>query len=91
MLNTFPFTMHSLPGSTICKNGTVKLTIHPSILSLTVCMYLVCYYTVTDPFLVLDPTRKLTYVEAAWEYERVESNMQRLRKIVSSFSIFLLI
>ncbi|KAF8625163.1 hypothetical protein AX15_005530 [Amanita polypyramis BW_CC] len=30
---------------------------------------------------VLDPTQKLIYVEAAWEYEHVESNMQHLQKI----------
>ena len=47
-------------------------------------------FVITDPFLVLDPTRKLTYVEAAWEYERIESNMQRLRKVVSLLSILLI-
>jgi hypothetical protein len=39
------------------------------------------YSQLTD--LVLDPRWKLTYVEAAWEPERVENNMRRLRKIVS--------
>ncbi|KAF8621458.1 hypothetical protein AX15_007781, partial [Amanita polypyramis BW_CC] len=33
---------------------------------------------------VLDPTRKLTYVEVAWEYECIESNMWHLQKIVKT-------
>jgi hypothetical protein len=32
--------------------------------------------------LVLDPTRKLSYVKVAWEAEWVNRNMDRLRKIV---------
>jgi hypothetical protein len=38
--------------------------------------------------LVLNPRRKLTYVEAAWEPERIESNMLCLRKIVSLIHVF---
>ena len=42
-----------------------------------------------NSFLVLDPTRKLSYLNAAWESEWVETGMERMRGIVSLF-IFLL-
>ena len=38
---------------------------------------------------VLDPTWKLSYVHITWDTNDVEDNMDRLREIVGSLSIFL--
>ena len=38
-------------------------------------------------YLVLDPTRKTTYVDAAWDVNWVEAYMDRLRNIVCLLKI----
>ena len=38
--------------------------------------------------LVLDPTRKLSYLDAAWESEWVEAGKDHMKEIVSSLFFF---
>ena len=40
---------------------------------------------VTNSLLVLDPTQKLSYLNAAWESEWVETEMECMKGIVSPF------
>ena len=47
---------------------------------------LVIGHMYNSPIIVLDPTRKLTYLNAAWEGEWVEKGMERMRKIVRFIS-----
>lgn len=41
-----------------------------------------------NPRLVLDPTRKLSYLNVAWESEWVETGMERMKGIVSPMSVY---
>ena len=90
-LNMFRFTTRLLLALIICESGIIKLTIRRFISSLMVWILSMFCWLMSNLSLVLNPRWKLTYVEAAWDHERIESNMGRLRKIVSSMiSIFLI-
>ena len=48
--------------------------------------FLVENYIIYVCHLGLDPTRKLSYLDAAWESEWVEAGKDRMKEIVSFFS-----
>jgi hypothetical protein len=51
--------------------------------------FLVANYVIYVWQLVLDPTRKLTYLDAAWESAWVEAGKKRMKEIVSRlFKLF---
>jgi len=41
-----------------------------------------------DIFLVLDPTRKLDYLDAAWDQEYIDKAMNQMKKIVAPLLLF---
>ncbi len=41
-------------------------------------------FNISDIITVLDPTRKLDYLNAAWEEEYIEAGMDKMKKIVSA-------
>ena len=85
MMNIFLFMMHSELVLLAWKSITAKQMIPlPTLFHMVRICFFNLTFIISDIIIVLDPTRKLEYLNAAWEEEYIESGMDKMKKIVSA-------